>query len=355
MAIRRLASIRKILEIIPIPGADFIELAKVDGWKSIVKKDTFKVGDLVVYFEIDSFLPIQEKYEFLRKNCLKKMLVEGKGMTEGFRLKTVRLKNEYSQGLIMPINLFPEIDLEKDIDIDLSEKLGILKYEAPVPAEISGDCSGALPTEIPETDQQRIQNLLDYFEKYKDLEFEETEKEDGTSCTLYLNNEKFGVCGHSWEFKKSPSQTFWKLAEKHHVEEVLRFVGRNIALRGEVVGEGIQKNKMRLKGQHFHMFDIFDIDKYRYMLPDERYEVLDKINCFIESKGYEFPLKHVPILNKKIKIFSAFKNIDDILKYAAGKSFYCESARREGLVFKSVELMDGRVISFKIVDNNVIT
>ena len=71
---RKLATIRKINDLSPIEGADKIEVATVDGWKVVVAKDVgHKIGDWVVYCEIDSFLPIKEEFEFLRKSSYKKM------------------------------------------------------------------------------------------------------------------------------------------------------------------------------------------------------------------------------------------------------------------------------------------
>lgn len=98
---RKLASIRRISDIQPIEGADMIELAIVDGWKVVVAKNVgHKVGDMVVYCEIDSFLPIREEFEFLRKSSFKKM-----GDQEGFRLRTSKLRGQISNGLILPLSV----------------------------------------------------------------------------------------------------------------------------------------------------------------------------------------------------------------------------------------------------------
>jgi RNA ligase (TIGR02306 family) len=348
MSIRKLVTIRKILEIIPIKDADFIELVRVDGWKSVVKKNDFKVGDYGVYFEYDSFLPIEERFEFLRKSCFRKMFVEGKGWIEGFRLRTIKLKNQISQGLTMPLINFPEININIDINLDLSEKLGVLKYEKPIPLEMSGDIMGEIPSIIRKTDQERIQNLIEYFEIYKNVEFEETEKEDGMSSTMYFYNNHFGVCGHNWEFKENPDQTMWKLAYKHNLKEVMRIMKAEVAIQGEIVGEGIQKNPMVLKGHYFHIFDIYDIKKGRYMLPKERCDYINIANTIVL-----IPLIHVPIINSNIKIFNICRTIEDILEYVKGDTKYCKGCKREGLVFKSTELINDNIVSFKVIDNNV--
>jgi RNA ligase (TIGR02306 family) len=98
---RKLATVRKITDIRPIEGADMIELATVGGWNVVVGKDVgHKIGDKVIYCEIDSFLPIREEFEFLRKSSYKKMDDQ-----EGFRLRTMKLRGQVSQGLILPLSI----------------------------------------------------------------------------------------------------------------------------------------------------------------------------------------------------------------------------------------------------------
>jgi RNA ligase (TIGR02306 family) len=94
---RKLASIQRIGKILPIEGADSIEIVTVNSWNVVSKKGEFKEGDLCVYFEIDSFLPMEKDFEFLRKSSYKKM-----GDLEGFRLKTIKLRGQVSQGLCLP-------------------------------------------------------------------------------------------------------------------------------------------------------------------------------------------------------------------------------------------------------------
>ena len=93
---RKLASIRKIADIRPIPDADAIEVAVVDGWKVVVKKGEYSVGDLAVYIEIDSWVPY-ELAPFLSKGQEPR---EYNGVT-GERLRTVKLRGQVSQGLLL--------------------------------------------------------------------------------------------------------------------------------------------------------------------------------------------------------------------------------------------------------------
>lgn len=120
---RKLASIRSIVNIEPIDGADNIVCATVDGWKLVTQKsNNFQIGDLVIYFEIDSFLPVTEKFEFLRKSSYRKM-----GDEEGFRIKTIKLRGQVSQGLILPLTEFDITNPEEGLD--LTETLRVKKWD----------------------------------------------------------------------------------------------------------------------------------------------------------------------------------------------------------------------------------
>ena len=224
---RKLASIRKVREIKPIEGADAIELAIVDGWQCVAKKGKFKVNDLCVYFEIDSFLPIKDEFEFLRKSSYKKM-----GEAEGFRLKTIKLRGELSQGLIIPISNFNEDIQKMEEGTDLTDILEVQKYEQPIPAQLAGQVRGLFPSYIRKTDQERIQNLFYKInEKYKDVDFEVTLKLDGTSCTYYvvnplIHNTKleepadfyFGHCSRNLDTKEGDS-TPWVIARNNKIKD----------------------------------------------------------------------------------------------------------------------------------------
>lgn len=102
---RKLASIQYIHDVTPIEGADRIELAHVLGWQCVVNKGQFKPGDLGVYFEIDSFLPVRPEFEFMRSSSYKNSDLMG----EGFHLRTMKFRGQISQGLLMPITVFQEL------------------------------------------------------------------------------------------------------------------------------------------------------------------------------------------------------------------------------------------------------
>jgi RNA ligase (TIGR02306 family) len=334
---RKLATIRRVNQILPIENAENIELAKIDGWQCVVKKNEFKVGDLGIYFEIDSYLPIEKRYEFLRKTSYKKF-ADGR---EGFRLKTMQFRGKLSQGLLLPLNLIPELTTT-ELGTDVTDLLKVLKYEPPIPINLSGKVKGSFPTFIRKTDEERIQNLPHYFTQFQEEEFECTEKLDGTSCTIYYNNGAYGVCSRNLDLIEDDTNIFWKIAHTFKIIEMLQHRKQNLALQAELMGPSINKNPLKLPSLEFFLFNIWDIDAQKYLLPQQRAQFIQSINNLI---------KHVPIVQKGIKIFEKTKTMEALLDYAKGPSLLNAQATREGLVFKSVGLIEDTTISFKVVNN----
>jgi len=327
---RKLASVVKISDIQPIPGADAIMVAKVKGWNVVVKVNEYKVGDLAVYYEIDSFLPVRPQFEFLRKSSFKRM-----GSTEGFRLKTIKLRGQISQGLLTPI---PEgISNPKEGD-DLTEALDIVKYEPPIPAQLAGKIKGTFPSFIPKTDEIRIQNFESEvgFSPAGERAYL-TEKLDGTSFTCYFNNGVFGVCGRNWELTETSDNSLWRMANLLQLKEKMTKHGKNIALQGELIGAGINGNLYGLSDHKLYFFTGYDIDKGRRMFFDELEWVL-----------FGLQLQMVPVLEKYGFMIPNENNIVDyMLKYAEGKSVLNMEVDREGVVVRGLE----REFSFKAISN----
>ena len=150
---RKLASIQRIWQIEPIEGADRIELAHVLGWQCVVNKGQFQPMDLAVYFEVDSFLPVREEFEFMRASSYRKTDIMG----EGFRLRTMKFRGQISQGLLLPVGMFPEIPEEAELGMDVTEILGVRKWEIEERISTGGTMIGTLPYDIPHTDETRVQ------------------------------------------------------------------------------------------------------------------------------------------------------------------------------------------------------
>jgi RNA ligase (TIGR02306 family) len=329
---RALATIRTAGENFPIQGADLINATRVDGWVCVTKKGEFTPGELGVYFEIDSFLPANDaRYGFLEKNFIN---WEGK---MGARLRTMRLKGQVSQGLFLPINMFPEIAANQVGD-DVTDLLGIEKWEPPIPTQLAGEVTGKLRSAIPVTDEERIQNLVSEIkDKIAGQTFEKTIKLDGTSMTVFRQDADVGVAGRNWELRETEANTLWRVARKNKLTEALAAYGKNIALRGELIGEGIQENNEKIVGHDFYLFNIWDMDAYEYLSPEKRDAVV------ADLKALGATIKQVP--SEGFITFSEDVTVEEILALADGKSLFAPN--REGIVFKRV---DGK-FSFKAISN----
>lgn len=330
---RKLASIRKIDSLTPIEGADKIELATVGGWKVVAQKGLYEVGDLAVYFEIDSWIPT-ELAPFLSKG---KEPREFEGV-KGERLKTIKLRGQVSQGLLMPYReAIPFADqgvlVEGD---DVTELLNIQKWEKPMNAQLAGVCRGNFPSLIPKTDQERVQNLVKEIKAAYDsnLMFEVTEKLEGSSMTCYLIDDEFGVCSRNMDLKRDENNSFWATAIAEDVEAKMRDTGpgARFAIQGELIGPGIQGNIYKLSKPEFHVFDVYNIEAGDYLKPMER-------RALVERMG----LKHAPVLH----FSKALDSVEQIIAWADGRSMVGTGPLREGIVFKQV---DGGM-TFKAISN----
>jgi RNA ligase (TIGR02306 family) len=331
---RKMATIRKIKAIDPIAGADAIEVATVDGWKVVIKKGEFKVGDRAVYCEIDCWIP----------NKLAPFLSKGKEPREymgvkGERLRTVKMRGQLSQGLLLNLDdVLPFTNSFQDGD-DVSEVLNIGKWEMQVPAQLAGQVKGNFPTAIPKTDQERVQNLEEEINLAVTLghQFEVTEKLEGSSMTVYLIDGEFGVCSRNLDLKETEGNAFWSTARKDRIEEKLRDKELdNISIQGELIGPGIQGNIYKLNKLQFRVFDVYDIENGCYLNPDARRKLIADLE-----------LMHVPVLlvDKDLGVGS----IDEILQWAEGLSVMGDitGPQREGLVFKQTN----GGMTFKAISN----
>lgn len=328
---RKMATIQKIADVQPIEGADKICKYKINNWWVVDLVDKYNVGDKVVYCEIDSFLPIKPEFEFLRKSSYRKL----SNGDEGFRLKTIRLRGQLSQGLILPYSsvlgensYYPLLEGE-----DVSEKLGIVKYEPPIPACLSGVVKGNFPAFLVKTDEERIQNLASVYSVWKNNKFYVTEKLDGSSMTCYIREGEFGVCSRNMDLKESADNAFWQAARAAQIEERLRGKGYdNIAIQGELLAPGVQGNKYRVKNPILKVFNVFDIATGLYYSCDDMRDFCWKMELYT-----------VPILARD---FTLPNTIEELLKYAEGKSELAD-VEREGLVIRT----DGKGVSFKVISN----
>jgi RNA ligase (TIGR02306 family) len=322
---RSLAHIERILEINEHDNADSLELITVLGWQVVAKKGEFQVGDLVVYCEIDSILPPKPEFEFLAN--------------KKYRIKTIRLRGEISQGICFPLTILPTGSFV-DEGADVTKDLQIEKFEPSIPACLSGKIKGHRPDWIPKTDEERVQNIPEILEEYKGKRFYVSEKCDGSSCSIGIKDGEFVVCSRKLNLIESESNTFWQVVRQFDIEKKLRSLGKNIVIQGELIGNGIQKNKYKLKEHDIYFFNARNVDKYEYYDYKEFVEI-------IESLG----LKTVPIIDDN---FILNHSVDQLLKYADGESKIYDLGLREGVVLRPLIEQHhkglGR-LSFKAISN----
>lgn len=383
MTERKLARVVIIDDVLEHPNADQLELALVGGWQCCVKKGDFKKGDLAVYCEVDSMLPVDNPYFAFLENK-NNYTRNGKRYA---RTKTIKLRKELSQGIVLPESV-----------LDVTSALGILKYE---PAEdessekesprVGGNVfsrmlakhrkhTAVFPSFIPKTDQERIQNMVQRWGQCADSgeEFEVTYKLDGSSMTAYYKDGVVGVCSrnlelplHSegWGFKRqllewcdafvryNKRRKWWAMPtfpkwlkgcdpESNHFTTIFygqrmperlaaaaNMFGFNIAVQGELVAPSIQQNFEGVERPEYFVYNVFNIDKQEYVLPEEAQAIV-----------FAMGLEYVPVFHQR---FSAKgHSVQDLLGMADGPSGL-NGKYREGLVFKSLT----RGFSFKVISN----
>lgn len=330
---RKLASIRRIDALTPIEGADKIEVATIGGWKVVAQKGLYNVGDLAVYFEIDSWIP----------TAIAPFLSKGKEPREfqgvkGERLRTVKLRGQLSQGLLISLDeAIPETTSFGEGD-DVTEYLGVLKWEKAIPAQLAGQVKGNFPSLIPKTDQERVQNLVNEIKAASEsnMMFEVTEKLEGSSMTVYRIHGEFGVCSRNMDLKRDENNAFWAAAIADDIDARMMAVDPywDFAIQGELIGPGIQGNIYGLTKPEFYVFDVYNIQAGEYLKPEARRKLIENME-----------LNHVPVINPEYPIPAAVECILEIAEGSANiPAGYVE---REGLVFKQV---DGGM-TFKAISN----
>lgn len=350
---RQLASIRRISDIRPIPGADRIVVAQVDGWECVVQKDEFQVGDPVIYVEVDSIVPERPEFEFLRDRK--------------FRVRTIKLRGQVSQGLVLPLSILPE-GIYTD-GLDVTEALGIKKYDPQAQQEAllmqkqpkapqnrfikfmmrfkwyrkffaKPTRKGGFPDWIVKTDETRIQNMPALFdtESKKGTEFSVTEKVDGQSATYYLHRLskrrfEFGVCSRNIHLGEPDNSSYWTVAKQYDIENVLKqLVGDydTIVMQGEICGNGIQGNKYHISGYDLFVFNL--------IYPDRKCTTAEIVELI-----KPFGLKTVPIVEEGKKLPGT---IAELVEYSKGNSVVRKQQKREGIVMRNTQSN----ISFKVIN-----
>jgi RNA ligase (TIGR02306 family) len=330
---RNLASVQRVIEVGPIEGADNIERIRVLGWQLVAKRGEFQPGDPCVYFEIDSLLPEWPVFEFMRAHK--------------FRIRTVRMRGQISQGLAVPLSAFGDrlspLGSDPAEGMDLTELLEVRKYEPPLDVSLGGVVRRSLPSFVPKTDEPRVQSAPGVIAEFSGVDVYVTVKCDGTSMTVYEREGDFGVCGRSLDFRldvpEATLNTYVKVARELDLERKL--AGRNLAIQGELCGPKIQKNRLALARHTLFVFNVYDIAGSRYLDFEPAREIVAELG-----------LTSVPLVTTGP---FRYGSVEELLEAARGH-YEGTNHPREGIVIRTTrerysEALQGRA-SFKVVNND---
>lgn len=367
---RALAYTAKITEINNIEGADNIQQGKVNGWPIIIKKGEFNEGDIGVFFEIDSRVPENNPvFEFLAP--------------KKFKIKTMKLNKfgVFSQGLLMPIALFPELGANPEVHTDVTDLLGIKyavdednerkaakvnkdkKYQSMAARNAKlfkkpffrwlmrrewgrkllfvffgkkKDNPRGWPTHFPfihKTDEERCENMPWVLGYERPLIV--TEKLDGTSSTYILerkgkNKYEFYVLSRNVR-QADENQAcyhdhniYWDMAFKYNIETKLREYMEKyplltyVCVQGESVGS-VQGNPLKLAEDDFYVFNFIDSLNGRWASTAAR-EIIE-----------EMGMKFVPILDNE---FMMPTDMEEFKQMATAPSVVNPNVMREGIVLR---------------------
>lgn len=364
---RKLAHIEEISALTPILGADKIEVAHVLGWECVVKKGEFSVGDLVVYVEVDSVMPETKEYEFLKERK--------------YRVRTIRLRGQISQGLVLPLSALPK-DYKKVTCVgdDVTEAMGVKKYLTPTERQEIESAEKAykkasktrkflmrysffrsifgvkktrigFPYWVSKTDEERIQNMPNALTDFAEENVYMTEKIDYQSVTftgkriarfegflgrILPKKYVFVVCSRNFAITDK-NTLYWRIAKKYRIEEILR-KNPTLTIQGEQGDTKVQGNKYGIKEPRLWVFNIIDHER------NYHYDV-DEISRFCEENNLEM----VPILTRYMPLWVLGKSVQEMVSRSEGYSLINHNIPREGIVIRCIK--DGKkLLSFKVIN-----
>lgn len=309
--------IGKIIQLSTILNADFILSATVvcgagGKWQGVVRKQDFAVADGCVVYLPDSLIPERADMAFMAAT--------------DWRVKMRRFKGAPSEVVIMPLTEGKDNPM---IGEDVTELFGVTKYIKPIPPSLAGKAKGNFPSFIPRTDEPNWQRSEDLIALLKGKPYYITEKADGSSTTAYKWKGQFGVCSRNLELIEDANNGYWQIALRYKLAELLP---EGYAIQWETCGPKIQGNPMGLKQIEGCAFNVYDISAQRYL------ELADFCD-FCEN--LKFPKVNI------IKIWPEYEE-EDLNLWAKGT--YTNGKEREGIVIRSQDYIDGKIISFKAIN-----
>ncbi len=324
----KVATIERITKLEKHPNADTLDVLTIGAWQVVAKQGQYKEGDLCVYIYPDSVVEDRPIYDFLKN--------------KHFRIKQIKLRGIVSNGLCLPIAEAISNASINDIGLvfiggicipspegfDVSGLVGAKHYEKEVPACLAGVCRSTFPSFMKKTDEDNLRSNIKVLAELQGKEVYISGKLDGSSGTYYVKDGQFGVCSRNMDLLEDENNTFWKIARKYDLETKMKKFGFNIGIQGEVVGPGIQGNKLGLKEVEFGLFNVYDIDK-------QQHQGLETLVG--TSFALDVPLVH--IVYRGICKFT----IDELIKMA-NELKYPNGSPAEGIVIRPVEVTESAVL-----------
>jgi len=332
----KLASIEIIKNIRPHSNAETLDIAEVLGWQTVVKKGVHKEGDKVVFITIDTIVPRCQWSEFL---------VDQKNPKKPIRLKNIKLRGEYSSGLVVSLGEFPLFLNDFEVGKDLTELLSIQKYVKELPANLSGETEGDFPTHIVSktdednglNDPEMVKTVLE-----QDPYITITQKLDGSSITIIVEDGEIKqVCSRNLAKKNTESSTFWQSAKKLKIPA--NWTG---VIQGEMCGNGIQKNRLKLQKVKIFVFQI---------KVNRAYMTYDAMAKFCKE---ELECDVVPLIAKldTASTTRIWENPLQKLQELADKQRYSSGEEGEGIVVRPSSYIRSfqsrRPMGFKLINRN---
>jgi RNA ligase (TIGR02306 family) len=342
----QLATFETITEILPIVGADRIEIARVQGWQSVIRRGDYKVGDRIIFVPIDTVLTPAE---------WNKHLWDKNDPTKPIRVKTVRLRGAISQGLIFPASLVSAQEIwdhmdDPDEDVSIAGMLGITKYEKQLHASLAGSAKGAFPSQfISKTDEDNLKSNTRAFNELKECNAVSISiKLDGTSATFIKELDgTFRVCSRNLELLDDPENAHWQMARKYDLQNIMK---PGTALQGEILGPKIQGNVLGLNATELFCFNYKNLTTDKYLHVDEH-------SVELIPTGLQW-VPHIATLSQAAFQYETIESLQEL----ANKQQYANGAAAEGIVLRGLndarELVYSeslrKMLSVKIINQNYI-
>lgn len=336
----KIATVERIISVDAHPNADRLDLVKILGYQCVTEKGLHQAGDLIIYIQPDSVLPVDAAW------------AEGYRKYSPGRIRAVKLRGEFSEGIVVKFeqvsDFFPSIILLEE-GYDVAPALGITHYEPPAPQDLSA--KGLLPFGIPKTDETRWENKISHLPFGHPVDV--TLKIDGQSWSAYYHIEKdeFGVLGRTMEYKQECSNKYTAHVERYDVKnkltEYCKTHGVSLAIRGESYGSGIQSFESNPHAKLEPGLALFSV----YNITERKYERLGDKHYF-RNVAAELDIPHVPIVEENVILTRELVDkYSKELKKIDGKPF-------EGVVInhgaytiqreaKVVELPDGTILNIE--------